>query len=549
MKLDFKSYISLVKKEIFFISLFIFLYYYIVNLGEDIPIGWDTGYYIFCCKYIAMKGCLRYLLYVEYHNFIYPLFLYLTKMIFSLNCIEIERILPPILHCLIILLLPYGIFLNEYSFSKERLISNRLFFISFLSSLLLWISLYRIASDLHANLLSMIFLSIFLIMSGNYYLNSHKRFFILSIIAEIMALFTHIEFSTFFLITYFLTFSLLKIIKPNIIKVKYIFLISILFIIFLISLISFPHVFKMISLLTTNLQSKVRPIEFKIYVIFILPYILHIIFFMFLCIFYFRKICFINTFFYVWSGLTILLYGVYLFKPYTVAFYRRALITVPFYLILGCNFFLLSRIFKKRYSKIITINLLLRDKRLKTFSIKIYFLVNILLFFILSLPIALTILSTSPIYFQTFLNKKQINTLKYISIYKKTIIGDKIPVFIVNTIDKYAGDFALLYRYWFFIYVGESYVYLGTIDNFLNFRRTNYVYSSSNQISILLYNELQNKGLFNIYNIRNFTIIYVKCFNYPHDNALLRKFFIHVGNGIYILNTTKFLLWYEGKRY
>jgi hypothetical protein len=527
-----------------------FAFFYITFGHSGIPIGWDTPHYINQMLIASRNGLPALMQQTGYYNFGYAI-LSSFLVIAGLSPFIVEIILPIIL-CISIISIS-GILARKFWKDQKTAIFTVLFATT-------WFALYRLGSDLHSNLLALLFV---LASSYFFFIRFDKKngklkwlwFFPLLMAAS----FTHAETAIFFaailLLSTFLTYLHLH----HKISAKYSlrrFVIES----FLIVLSILPSTLFFITNFT-NLLSQTEGVIVTYAPLSITNWIAFIgIFFpltipgFFLAIQKnFRKHNYpFNDFITAWFFISIAFAMIHYVFPTMMIFSERALILfpTPFVFAIGLRT-IMNNVSKSAVDRLHAI--------LNSCSLKLYKLTNKPKFYVNThtfrpptriikgayVGLIFAIFTSSFLLTSYYVKPSLVVYLPSPAYEKLTWLSNNHqlsppPIFVYNDYDQYAGGLANLYSNWVQVTYGDHYSYVGDVESLLALSETPFKSTESKAFSKIFLENMINNNIFNKANLLKHEIIIISDFYLPrpiptYNNVPLEE----ISDGIFIVQSEK----------
>jgi hypothetical protein len=477
------------------ILVFTFFYiFYPINL-LPMPVGWDTPRYIWQMRAVAEN--LDFIAKIDFNNFIYILLGSLFVRL-GVDAFIVELLLPPTL--LLTLLIETLFFLTRLQPGKN--------WWTYILMAISWFSAYRVAADLHNNLLA---LNILLPSVYTFYLylrKGKKRCLGVLFFLFILSSFTHIE-STLFL-TFILILSVF--INKDLGKIRKVVIASLLIVAILpATAFYYFHIEKLLKFSGGSFGKSTM--ELWRWIIYLGPAGFIGIYQLVSEIWIkFADGDFLRKFFAVWGFVSILFGLIQYLEPSFMLFSERAVILFP------APFLAIHKV-KEIDPRIILGKNYCWRKKLK-FSVPILTAsFNILI-----------ILSMN--FYNIHIHPQAYRDLLFL----REKFPNKPIILVVDYSDRYAGEIGQHINDWGKVVVGNMYVYVGNIYYLRDWMPTPFFYWSSRQASNILFQEICS----NFQSLNEAVVIYGLDFTeftvLPED---YKEFMEYLRDDLYVVNLTK----------
>jgi hypothetical protein len=459
------------------------------------PVGWDTPRYIWQIRAVAENS--GFIAKIDFNNFIYIL---LGSLFIRLgaDAFVVELLLPPTL--LLTLLI-------ETFFLLTRLQPGKNWWTYTLMAIS-WFSAYRVASDLHNNLLALNILLPSIYIFNLYLRKGEKRYLGILIFLFILSSFTHIE-STLFL-TFILILSVL--INKDLGKIRKVAIASLLIVAILpATAFYYFHIEKLLKFSGGSFGE--GTMDLWCWIIYLGPVGFIGIYQLVSEIWIkFADGDFLRKFFAVWGFVSIFFGLIQYLEPSFMIFSERAVILFP------APFLAIHKVKEIDFKIILGKNCCWR-KKLK-----------------FSVPILTAFFNILIILSMNFYN---------IHIYPQAyrdllFLREKFPnkpiILVADYVDRYAGDLGQHIYDWGRAVIGDVYVYVGSVYYLRDWMPTPFFQWSSRQASNILFQEIRS----NFQSFDDAVIIYGRAFTdltaIPRD---FEAFLEPLEDDLYIVNMTK----------
>lgn len=483
---------------IFFIFIISYISYPIKLL--PLPVGWDTPRYVWHMRALARDW--RFISEMDFNNFIYPL---LGSLLIKLgiDAFFVEILLPPLL--LLTLLIE--------TFLLLTLLQPNVNWKIYTFVALSWFCAFRVAADLHSNLLALNLL-LPLILFLNDYLKKGKSLY-LGIVTFLQTLssFTHIESTLFLTSILFLTILT----ERGLSKIKRVAITTLLLITILpAATLYYIHIRKL--LMYSGGSFKGSTMDLWTWLFYLGPAGLIGVYQL---IDEARFIRFINVkalpkrFFTIWGFVSITFGLIQYLEPSFAIFSERALIMFP------TPFLAIQKIEKVEnlVQKIIKSSLRVRLK-----------------FSPLALITVLMVFNLLAALYGGFYNITICPEMYEKMLFLKHEFRDKPIIIVTDYKDRYAGELSLHYYDWSRAIIGNTYVYVGSIYYLRDQIPTPFFYWSSRQASNILFQKICS-------DLRSFddaVVVYGRLFtDFPDIPRGFKVFLEQLEDDLYVVNVTK----------
>jgi hypothetical protein len=460
-----------------------------------LPVGWDTPRYIWHMK--AITEDWNFIAEIDFNNFVYSLFGSLLVKL-GINAFFVEMLLPPIL--LLTLLVEAYLLLTRLQPNKDWKIYTLV--------ILSWFCAFRVAADLHSNLLALNMLlpcACFL----NEYLKKGKSLY-LGVVTFLLFLssFTHIESTLFLTFIFFLTvFS-----ERDLSKIRRIAIAALLLAVILpAAMLYYVHIKKL--LIYSGGSFGKTAMDLWKWLIYLGPAGFIGVYQLVSETRFIGKEDFLKRFFAIWGFVSIMFGLIQYLEPSFMIFSERAVILFPtpflaIHKIGGVN----CRIDRRIKNSLRT--------RLKFGALVLMMVFNL---FIVSYT-GIYGITISPEAYEKMLFLRQ-------------RFRDKPIIIVADWSDRYAGDLGQHIYDWGRAVIGDVYVYVGSVYYLRDWMPTPFFHWSSRQVSNILFQEIRS----NFQSFDEAVIIYGLDFTdftvIPRD---FEAFLEPLEDDLYIVNMTKF---------
>ncbi|MEM3565498.1 MAG: hypothetical protein QXK18_01305 [Candidatus Bathyarchaeia archaeon] len=458
-----------------------------------VPVGWDTPRYIWQMR--AVTEDLSFIAKLDFNNFVYIAFGSLFVRLGG-DAFIVERVFPPIL--LFTLLI-------EAYFILTKLHSNRNWKI-YTTTILSWFGAFRVASDLHNNLLALNALFLFTYLFHLYFKNAKKQYLGIAVLLLFLSSFIHLE-STLFLL-FISVLSLLT--EKNVGKIWKISIALLLLISVLpAAIFYYIHIKKLLSYSGGSFRGSVmEPWRWLVYLGpagFIGVYQL---------ISEARFICmkdFLERSFMIWGFASIIFGLIQYLEPSFMIFSERAIALFP------TPFLAIHKIEEANHRIIHGIKSW--RKRVK-----------------LSIPVLAAIFNLTIVLSMNFYNIS-ISSQRYEKIlFLKQKFHNEPIIMVVDYSDRYAGEFGQHFYNWGKAVIGNVYTYIGSVYYLRDLMPTPFFHWSSRQASNILFQEIRS----NFQSLDEAIIIYGLDFtDFPVLPRNFEAFMEPLDENLYMVNITK----------
>jgi hypothetical protein len=495
-----RFYVSVVCSTSFIIAGFAFSYF--LWSHDGLPVGWDTPFYIGESKIVASQGPLALISIQGPYDFLYQMvagFLVWTGM----SATSVETYLPIGLSALF-----------PYLLSRLTLIQSDLRLATFVALATPgWYAIYRIAGDLHANLLGLVLLlTAITLISRVRSLRQPRALLGLSLVG--LASFTHIETTLFFA----------AVILISSLSARTLFSVRVA-----VSVVAttvpaaglFAVHFLQLLGLTGGTLALLAPgsVDFWLLVLGPLLPLAVIGFYSSLA----RRNSWLEVFVGVWALGSITIGISQYFNPEASIFAQRAATIFPTPLLAA---FGLRRLLAQDAGP--TLHWL--RSRLSTRWV----LVVVLLLLVISWPVAYG--QAAKENQRVFLTSSAYHRLQWIS---NTYGFSTVPIFIYNDVDQYAGGLGDFYNNWVSAVVGTHLSYLGRVDYLVQLQQTPFSNLISREISEKFMRQILDSANANKTALLRHPFVLVKDFyNPPPIPTYVSGLFHEVSDGVFIGNIT-----------
>lgn len=529
------------------IILVFFIITYLRNTHSGLPIGWDTPHYINQMLLASRKGILALMQQTAYYNFGYGMISSIL-VIAGFSPFHIEIGLPIIL-CILIVIIS-GILAKK--FSKEEKIS--VFTIVFATT---WFAVYRLGSDLHSNLLTLVFL----LASSYFFLlrferESGKLKWLWFCPLLILASFVHVETTIFFAFILLISALLSYLRNYRTTAAKYSFrrliLDSTLIILFMLpSIVIFFTQFNSLLTQAEGIVVSYPPLKITQWISYIGIFSpIAILVFLLKILKNFRKNHSpFEDFVITWAFLSIVIALAHYIIPTMMIFSERALILFPTPFIYGIGLEIIIKNIPKsgiKYSHIILNSSIIRlTKKMRTLESLIsnfsgdigkVFLCLILITWIFISSFSLTTYYVKPA-LMVYIPSSGYEKLTWLSNYYQL---SRPPIFVYDDYDQYAGGLANLYSNWIQVTYGDHYSYLGDVNSLLSLRETPFKSTQSQVFSKIFLNDMITDNVFNKTKLLQHQIIIISDFYLPRPFPIYYSIgFNEISDGIYVIDPQK----------
>jgi hypothetical protein len=466
-----------------------------------LPVGWDTPRYVWHMKAIAEDW--NFIAEIDFNNFVYSLFGSLLVKL-GINAFFVEMLLPPIL--LLTLLVEAYLLLTRLQPNKDWKIHTLM--------ALSWFCAFRVAADLHSNLLALN-----LLLPCAYFLNEYlkkKKSLYLGVVTFLLFLssFTHIE-STLFLT---FIFSLAIFSERGLSKIRRMAIAALLLTVILpAATLYYVHIKKLIIYSGGSFGR--NTMDLWKWLIYLGPAGFIGVYQLISETRFIYKEDFLKRFFAIWGFVSIMFGLIQYLEPSFMIFSERAVILFPtpflaIHKIGGVN----CRIDRGIKNSLRT--------RLKFGALALMMIFN--LFIILYMGI-----------YGITINSEAYEKMLFL----KQRFRDKPIIIVADWSDSYAGDLGQHIYDWGRAVIGDIYTYVGGVYYLRDWMPTPFFHWSSRQVSNILFQEIRS----NFKSFDDAVIIYGLDFTdftvIPRD---FEAFMEPLEDNLYIVNTTK-LCETEGK--
>jgi hypothetical protein len=479
-----------------------FAFSYILWSHDGLPIGWDTPFYIGQANTVAFQGPLALISVQGPYDFLYQMvsgFLVWT----GLSGTTVETYLPIGLSAMF-----------PYLLGKLTLIQSDLRLATFVAMATPgWYAVYKIAADLHANLLGLVLLLTALIFLSRATLLRHPRT-ILGLVFVGLASFTHIE-TTMFFATIVLISSLSA---RTLFQVKV--AVSIVIVTVPAMVLYAVHFLQLLGLTGGTLSFR-TPGSLGFWLTVFGPLVpLSAIGLYSSTV---RRKSWLEVFVTMWAAASIIIGISQYFIPETFIFAQRAAIIFPTPFLAAFG---------------------LRRLTAQTIGPKVHWLrFGFSTRWVLGVVTVLLVISWPTVYGQAasenqrvFLNSSAYHRLQWIS---STYQFATAPIFVYNDIDQDAGGLGDFYNNWVSAVVGTHLSYLGQVGYLLQLQQTPFSNVVSREISERFMKDILGSAITNKTALLEHPIILVEDFyNPPPVPAYVSGLFTEVSNGVFIGNVS-----------
>jgi hypothetical protein len=460
-----------------------------------LPVGWDTPRYVWHMKAIAEDW--NFIAETNFNNFVYSLFGSLLVKL-GINAFFVEMLLPPIL--LLTFLVEAYLILTRLQPNKDWKIYTLV--------ILSWFGAFRIAADLHSNLLALN-----LLLPCAYFLNEYlekKKTLYLGVVTFLLFLssFTHIE-STLFLT---FIFSLAVFSEKGLSKIRRIAITALLLTVILpAATLYYVHIKKL--LIYSGGSFGKTAMDLWKWLLYLGPAGFIGVYQLISEARFIGREDFLKRFFAIWGFVSIVFGLIQYLEPSFMIFSERAVILFPtpflaIYKIGGVN----CRIDRGIKNSLRT--------RLKFGALALMMVFNLLIV----LRMGIYEITISPGAYEKMLFLKQ-------------RFRDKPIIIVADWPDRYAGDIGQHIYDWGRAVIGDAYVYIGNIYYLRDWMPTPFFYWSSRQVSNILFQEIRS----NFQYFDEAVIVYGLDFtDFTTIPKVFKAFMEPLEDNLYIVNMTKF---------
>lgn len=474
---------------------FAFTFFYIFHPASMllVPVGWDTPRYIWQMR--AITEDLGFIAKLDFNNFVYIAFGSLFVRL-GVDAFIVEKVLPPIL--LFTLLI-------EAYFILTKLHSNRDWKI-YTTTILSWFGAFRIASDLHNNLLALNILIPFTYLFHLYFRNAKKQYLGIAVLLLFLSSFIHLESTLFLMLISVL--SLLA--EKNIGKIwKTAIALLLLISVLPAAIFYYIHIIKLLAYSGGSFRGSVM--EFWRWLAYLGPA-------GFIGVYQLiseaRFICkkdFLERFFMTWGFASIMFGLIQYLEPSFMIFSERAVILFP------TPFLAIHKVEEVNHRIIYGIKFW--RKRVK-----------------LSIPILATLFNLAVILSMNFYNISISSQSYEKMLFLKHKFHGKPIIMVVDYPDRYAGEFGQHFYNWGKAVIGNVYTYIGSVYYLRDWMPTPFFHWSSRQASNILFQEICS----NFQSLDEAIIIYGLDFaNFTVLPKNFEAFMEPLDEDLYMVNITK----------
>ncbi|MEM3769598.1 MAG: hypothetical protein QXG76_00235 [Candidatus Bathyarchaeia archaeon] len=432
-----------------FITAFVFMFFYIFYPASMllVPVGWDTPRYIWQIRTIAED--LSFIAKLDFNNFVYIAFGSLFVRL-GVNAFIVEKLLPPVL-LFILLIEAYFLLTKMYPNGDWKI---------YTATILSWFGAFRIASDLHNNLLALNMLLPTIYFLHLYLRNAKKHYLGIATFLLVLSSFTHIE-STLFL-TFILVLSLST--EKSMGKIEktaltFFLLISIL----PAATMYYIHIRKLLVYSGGSFKGSVM--EIWQWLAYLGPAGL-IGIYQLICEVRFRgERDFLKKLFVVWGFISVIFGLVQYFEASFMIFSERAVILFP------TPFLAIHKIEEVNYRII---------QKIKSSRVKLRF----------SIPVFVIIFNLSTLLFMNFYNISIRPETYEKMLFLKQKFHNQPIIIVADYSDRYAGEAGQRIYNWGRAVIGNVYTYVGSVYYLRDWMPTPFFYWSSRQTSNMLFQEI-----------------------------------------------------------
>jgi hypothetical protein len=480
----------------------LWILFYISYSTNGLPLGWDTPYYIWRIHSAAASGILAFAASARYYDFLYPAVGSLISLA-GLNPFSLELIMPLLLW-IVGMLITVAIVQRELSDAKASLIA--------IAAGSTWFGLFRLSSDLHANLLGLV-----LMLGGTWIFlqtQTETRPQQLALKASglggiiIMSSLAHIETTIFISATWLLAL-VLGLWRSLVSTQRFLLLLATISLSLLPGAVIFWFQQQWVAGLLQGRLPAIPTTPLATWILYLGPVSL-------VClgavpvVFYLKKLRIssrVTALTFSWLLLSLAIGLAQYVDNSITPFSERAIILIP-------TPFLAAIVIP----------------RLGNFRLTNQLKGAALIFVIIMGGGTLYYLDIGHRFYNSFISDSASTSLQYIQ--SSHVIDLKKSVFIFSDPPAQLGS-ADHSDFWVGAYLGDHYSYLGRVDFLMAGLGTPFADDQSAQISRLFLNSLP------IAQVRNMTIIYVADFNYPDPMPSLYTPFLHsLSKSVYEVNQT-----------
>ncbi|MEM3587016.1 MAG: hypothetical protein QXO71_06815 [Candidatus Jordarchaeaceae archaeon] len=471
----------------------IFYIFYPIKL-LPLPVGWDTPRYVWHMRMLAKDW--NFIAEIDFNNFIYAFFGSLLVKL-GVNAFFVEMLLPPVL--LFTLLVEAYLLLTRLQPYKDWKIYTLM--------TLSWFCAFRVAADLHNNLLALnLLLPCIHFLNG--YLKKRKSLY-LGVVTFLLFLssFTHIESTLFFVCIFFLTvFS-----EKGVWKIKKIAIASLLLIAILPATVLYYIHIKKLLMYSGGSFGEVAMDLWK-WLLYLGPAGFIGVYQLVSEARFIGREDFLKRFFTIWGFVSIVFGLIQYLEPSFMIFSERAVILFP------TPFLAIYKIERVNHRIVQRLENTLRAK-LKFGVLVLMMVFNLLVV----LNMNLYKISISPGAYERMLFLKQ-------------RFNNKPIILVVDYSDRYAGELGQHIYEWGRAVIGNVYTYVGSVYYLRDLMPTPFFYWSSRQVSNILFQEIRS----DFQSFDEAVIVYGLDFTeftaLPKD---LEMFMEPLEDGLYVVNMAK----------
>lgn len=474
---------------------FVFTFFYIFYPASMLllPVGWDTPRYIWQMR--AVTEDLGFVAKLDFNNFVYIAFGSLFVRL-GVDAFIVERVLPPIL--LFTLLIEAYFIITKLHLNRDWKI--------YTTTILSWFGAFRVASDLHNNLLALNTLLPFTYLFHLYFKNTKKQYLGIAVLLLFLSSFIHLESTLFLtLVSVLLLFAEKKVGKIKKTALAFLLLISVL----PAAIFYYVHIGKLLVYSGGSFRgSTMEPWRWFAYLgpagfIGVYQLISETRFI--------GKEDFLKRFFMMWGFASIIFGLIQYLEPSFMIFSERAVILFP------TPFLAIHKIEEVNYRIIHGIKYCRKKMRLGIPILAALFNLMIVL------SMNFYNISISPQRYEKMLILKQ----KF---------HDESIIIVMDYSDHYAGEFGQRFYDWGKAVIGNVYTYIGSIYYLRDWMPTPFFHWSSRQASNILFQEIRS----NFQSLDEAIIVYGLDFtNFTVLPKNFEAFMEPLDENLYMVNITK----------
>lgn len=498
---------------------------------SDLLIGWDTPTYVYSVRILEKEGFLSFLQFFEFHRFPYSLILFLFDSVYPQYLFFFARIVPVVLAFVVTFFVGLVLFrwFNNYTLAVFGVIFS-----------FIWIAPYVLASNLFAQLLS---LALGLLWLRYAFIPQTKRVQFLTYVIFFIASISHV-YTMIFIYAAFVFANITSILayrKRTQNSAKFVVQAIILG-----AFLIMPLIWSTLLLGSTRIfgpllnpqqieEAGIRPIAGSLLFIsfggnlsFTIPIALLLTFQSM------RETDLIEeklkySFVLWWTALALTMPIVSYVWPSLVSYAERMIIVTPVPILLAI---LIGKL-PSYLAKLAAIRRKIENPRLRPLLSSKWFKRALVSFVVFSMFISNVnpILENSKIYLTSYISPYIADRLESL---KSAAQFDEKPLFIICSSESLMGDYADLWDNTIGAYVGPHYIYLGSMQNLAELRRTIFGSAKTDIWSKKFFHELEESRILSYDDLVNRPIVLLDCFYRLRNYE--RPYADQIEEGVFLLN-------------